>query len=94
MHVASGKGTALLGETGHPGAAAASARPRSGHRTEPEADSAGRKRDLDNAIPPDAERFMAERMSATTKSIAGSHSAFIAQPVAVAGFITEALAAA
>jgi pimeloyl-ACP methyl ester carboxylesterase len=48
----------------------------------------------DNAIVPDAERFMAERMSATTKSIAGSHTAFIAQPVAVAGFIAEALAAA
>jgi hypothetical protein len=41
----------------------------------------------DNAIPPDAERFMAERMGATTKSIAGSHTAFIAQPVIVAGFI-------
>src|ERR1700741_4979622 len=48
----------------------------------------------DNAIPPDAERFMAERMNATTKSIAGSHTAFIAQPVTVAGFIAEALAAA
>ena len=45
----------------------------------------------DNAIAPDAERFMAERMGATTKSIAGSHTAFIAQPVTVAGFITEAL---
>ena len=47
----------------------------------------------DNAILPDAERFMAERMGATTKSIAGSHTAFIAQPVAVAAFIAEALAA-
>jgi pimeloyl-ACP methyl ester carboxylesterase len=47
----------------------------------------------DNAIPPDAERFMAERMGATTKSLAGSHTVFIAQPVAVAQFITEALAA-
>jgi pimeloyl-ACP methyl ester carboxylesterase len=46
----------------------------------------------DNAIPPDAERFMAERMGATTKSLAGSHTAFIAQPVVVAGFIAEALA--
>jgi pimeloyl-ACP methyl ester carboxylesterase len=44
----------------------------------------------DNAISPDAERFMAERMGATTKSIAGSHTAFIAQPVAVAEFIAEA----
>ncbi len=47
----------------------------------------------DNAIPPDCERFMAERMAATTKAIAGSHAAFIAQPVAVAGFITEAVSA-
>jgi pimeloyl-ACP methyl ester carboxylesterase len=45
----------------------------------------------DNAICPDAERFMAERMGATTKSLAGSHTAFIAQPVAVAEFIAEAL---
>jgi pimeloyl-ACP methyl ester carboxylesterase len=47
----------------------------------------------DNAIAPDAERFMADRMGATTKSIGGSHTAFISQPVTVAGFITEALAA-
>jgi pimeloyl-ACP methyl ester carboxylesterase len=46
----------------------------------------------DNAIPPDAERFMAERMRATTDSIGGSHVAFIAQPVRVASFITKALA--
>ena len=46
----------------------------------------------DNAIPPDAERFMAERMGATTESIAGSHTAFIAQPVAVAAFIADAVA--
>jgi pimeloyl-ACP methyl ester carboxylesterase len=45
----------------------------------------------DNAIPPDAERFMAERIGATTKSLAGSHTVFIAQPVAVAEFIAEAL---
>jgi pimeloyl-ACP methyl ester carboxylesterase len=45
----------------------------------------------DNAIPPAAERFMAERMGATTKSLAGSHTVFIAQPVAVAAFIVEAL---
>jgi pimeloyl-ACP methyl ester carboxylesterase len=48
----------------------------------------------DNAIPPDCERFMAERMGATTRSIAGSHTAFVAQPVTVAEFISEALAAA
>jgi pimeloyl-ACP methyl ester carboxylesterase len=47
----------------------------------------------DNAIAPDAERFMAERMGATTRSIAGSHTAFIAQPVTVAGFIADALGA-
>jgi pimeloyl-ACP methyl ester carboxylesterase len=47
----------------------------------------------DNAIAPDAERFMAERMGATTRSIAGSHTAFVAQPVAVAEFIGEAVAA-
>ena len=46
----------------------------------------------DNAIPPDAERFFAERMKATTEEINGSHCAFIAQPVAVANFIKKALA--
>src|SRR4029077_20314841 len=46
----------------------------------------------DNAIPPDAERFMAERMGAATESITGTHTAFIAQPVAVASFIKKALA--
>ena len=46
----------------------------------------------DNAIPPDCERFMAERMGATTDGIAGSHTAFIVQPVAVAAFIGKALA--
>src|SRR5271155_3913853 len=45
----------------------------------------------DNAIPPDAERFMAQRMGAVTEPISGSHTAFIAQPVAVAGFIADAL---
>jgi pimeloyl-ACP methyl ester carboxylesterase len=48
----------------------------------------------DNAIAPDCERFMAERMGATTRSIAGSHAAFVAQPLTVAKFIVEALAAA
>jgi len=46
----------------------------------------------DNAIPPDAERFMAKRMGALTEEIDGSHTAFIAQPVRVAGFIRKALA--
>jgi pimeloyl-ACP methyl ester carboxylesterase len=45
----------------------------------------------DNAIPPDAERFFAERMKATTEEINGSHCAFISQPVAVANFIKKAL---
>ena len=45
----------------------------------------------DNAIPPDAERFFAERMKATTEEINGSHCAFISQPVAVANFIKQAL---
>jgi hypothetical protein len=40
----------------------------------------------DNAIPPDWQRLIAERMGATTGSIAGRHSAFVAQPVAVAEF--------
>jgi pimeloyl-ACP methyl ester carboxylesterase len=46
----------------------------------------------DNAIPPDAERFMAKRMGAVTEEIDGSHTAFIAQPVRVASFIRKALA--
>ena len=46
----------------------------------------------DNAIPPDAQRFMAERMGAVTESINGSHTAFIADPVGVASFITKAIA--
>jgi pimeloyl-ACP methyl ester carboxylesterase len=46
----------------------------------------------DNAIPPDAQRFMAERMGAVTESINGSHTAFIADPVRVTSFITKALA--
>lgn len=41
--------------------------------------------------PPDAERFFAQRMKATTEEINGSHCAFIAQPVAVANFIKKAL---
>jgi len=45
----------------------------------------------DNAISPDAERFMAQRMGATTGTIDGSHTAFIAKPVAVATFIRQAL---
>ena len=47
----------------------------------------------DNAISPDAERFFAQRMNATTEEIDGSHTAFIARPVAVASFIKKALTA-
>lgn len=45
----------------------------------------------DHAIAPEAQRFMAQRMGATTEEIDGSHVAFIAQPVAVADFIARAL---
>ena len=37
------------------------------------------------------ERFMAQRMGATTDAIDGSHTAFIAKPVAVAPLIRQAL---
>lgn len=47
----------------------------------------------DNAIPPDAERFMAERMGAVTEAIEGSHAAFIARPDVAAGLILQAVAA-
>ncbi|MDX1888869.1 alpha/beta hydrolase [Mycolicibacterium sp. 050158] len=45
----------------------------------------------DNAINPDAQRAMAERIGATTETIGGSHTAFIAQPVAATAFILEAV---
>lgn len=48
----------------------------------------------DNAIPPDAERFMADRMKAVTESVDGSHAAFIARPDVAAGLILKAVAAA
>jgi hypothetical protein len=44
----------------------------------------------DNGISPVAQRFMADRMNATTESISGSHAAFIAQPRKVAHFIQKA----
>jgi pimeloyl-ACP methyl ester carboxylesterase len=50
--------------------------------------------DKDNAIPPDAERFMAKRMGAVTESVDGSHAAFIAHPEIAAGIILKAVAAA
>jgi pimeloyl-ACP methyl ester carboxylesterase len=46
----------------------------------------------DNAINPDTERFMAQRIGATTETIDGSHTAFIAQPVATTAFILKAVA--
>jgi pimeloyl-ACP methyl ester carboxylesterase len=47
----------------------------------------------DNAIPPDCERFMAERAGAATESIGGSHVAFIAQPDVAAKMILKAVGA-
>jgi pimeloyl-ACP methyl ester carboxylesterase len=44
----------------------------------------------DNGISPDAQRFMADRMKATTETISGSHAAFIAHPREVAQFIQKA----
>jgi pimeloyl-ACP methyl ester carboxylesterase len=46
----------------------------------------------DNAIPPDCERFMAQRMNAVTESVDGSHAAFIAAPEVASGLILKALA--
>jgi pimeloyl-ACP methyl ester carboxylesterase len=46
----------------------------------------------DNAIPPDCERFMAQRMNAVTESVDGSHVAFIAKPDVASGLILKALA--
>ena len=45
----------------------------------------------DHAIAPEAQRFMAQRMGATTEEIDGSHVAFMAQPGAVASFIARSL---
>jgi pimeloyl-ACP methyl ester carboxylesterase len=45
----------------------------------------------DNAISPKTQRFMADRMKATTETIDGSHSAFIAHPRKVAHFIQKAV---
>ncbi|GII58785.1 alpha/beta hydrolase [Planotetraspora thailandica] len=45
----------------------------------------------DNAIAPEAQRFMAQRMASTIEEIDGSHTAFIAQPVRAASFIKRAL---
>jgi pimeloyl-ACP methyl ester carboxylesterase len=48
--------------------------------------------DGDHAIAPETEHFLAKRMGATTETIDGSHTAFIAQPAKVAAFIKQALA--
>jgi pimeloyl-ACP methyl ester carboxylesterase len=48
----------------------------------------------DNAISPDCERFMAERMQASTEEVNGSHAAFIVHPDVAAGLILKAVAAA
>ena len=48
----------------------------------------------DNAIPPDCERFMAQRMNASTEEVNGSHAAFIVHPDVPAGLILKAVAAA
>jgi len=45
----------------------------------------------DQAISPDAERFMAERMGATREDIDASHVAFISKPAETAAFLLAAL---
>ena len=46
----------------------------------------------DNAIPPQAQQFMAKRMNSATEEVDGSHTVFIAQPERTAAFIKKALA--
>jgi pimeloyl-ACP methyl ester carboxylesterase len=46
----------------------------------------------DKAIPTECERFMAQRMNASTEAVAGSHAAFIAMPSVAADLILKALA--
>ena len=45
----------------------------------------------DNAINPDVQHFMAQRMGASTQTIQASHAAFISRPVETAAFILSAL---
>ena len=47
----------------------------------------------DRCIDPDLQRHFAERMGASTESVAGSHTAFISQPKLHADFIERALTA-
>ena len=77
---------------------AVSQRPIAGAALEEKATAAGWKEipswylisEQDNGVSPEAQKFMAHRMNATTESINGSHAAFIAQPVSVAQFIQKA----
>jgi pimeloyl-ACP methyl ester carboxylesterase len=48
----------------------------------------------DNAIAPDCQRFMAQRMRASTVSVDGSHAAFIAHPDIAAALVVKAVASA
>jgi hypothetical protein len=47
----------------------------------------------DNAIPPEAEQFMARRIEAVTETVEGSNAAFIAHPEIAAELILQAVAA-
>lgn len=44
----------------------------------------------DKMIPPPAQRIMSKRAGSTVTEVAGSHSAYVSQPKAVAGFIEKA----
>ena len=47
--------------------------------------------ELDQAIPPDCERFMAKRMNAVVETVSGgSHAAFIAHPDIATDLILKA----
>ncbi|QSQ17640.1 alpha/beta fold hydrolase [Myxococcus landrumensis] len=46
----------------------------------------------DRMIPPDTERFMAQRMRATTRSLPASHASLVSQPAEVSKLILEAAA--
>jgi pimeloyl-ACP methyl ester carboxylesterase len=48
----------------------------------------------DEAIPPDCERFMADRAGSVTEAVEGSHCAFIAHPKIAARLIMQAVTAA
>jgi pimeloyl-ACP methyl ester carboxylesterase len=48
----------------------------------------------DQMIPPDAQRFFAQRMGATVTTLAGSHAAMVSHPQTVTNFILQAADAA